>query len=59
VAGGYAVPIGSHASPNNGEAVLVDLTAVNTYDPNKAKQLLAAAGQTNLTLRLAQISAFP
>src|SRR5438067_145505 len=31
---------------------------VNPYDPAKAKQLLAAAGQSNLTLRLAQISAF-
>jgi peptide/nickel transport system substrate-binding protein len=56
---GYAVPIGSHATPNDGEPYYVDTTAVNPYDPEKAKQLLAAAGQTNLTLRLAQISAFP
>ena len=32
---------------------------MNTFDPAKAKQLLAAAGQTNLKLRLAQVSAFP
>ena len=35
------------------------MTSVNTFDPDKAKQLLAAAGQTNLKLRLAQVSAFP
>jgi peptide/nickel transport system substrate-binding protein len=56
---GLAEPIGSHASPNDGEPYYADMTAVNTYDPNKAKQLLAAAGQTNLKLRLAQVSAFP
>ncbi|MCA1644556.1 MAG: ABC transporter substrate-binding protein [Chloroflexi bacterium] len=56
---GLAVPIGSHASPNDGEPYYVDLTGVNPYDPAKAKQMLAAAGQTNLKLRLAQISAFP
>jgi peptide/nickel transport system substrate-binding protein len=56
---GYAVPIGSHATPNDGEPYYVDMTGVNTYDPNKAKQLLSAAGQSNLTLRLAQISGFP
>lgn len=56
---GYAVPIGSHATPNDGEPYYVDTTATNPYDPNKAKQLLAEAGQSNLTLRLAQITAFP
>ncbi len=56
---GFAEPIGSHASPNDGEPYYVDMTAVNTYDPGKARQLLAAAGQDNLKLRLAQISAFP
>jgi peptide/nickel transport system substrate-binding protein len=56
---GLAEPIGSHASPNDGEPYYADMTAVNTYDPNKAKQLLAAAGQTNLKLRLAQVSAYP
>jgi peptide/nickel transport system substrate-binding protein len=52
---GLAEPIGSHASPNDGEPYYVDLTSVNTYDPAKSKQLLAAAGQQNLKLRLAQI----
>ncbi len=56
---GYAEPIGSHASPNDGEPYYADVTSVNTFDPAKAKQLLAAAGQDNLKLRLAQISAFP
>ena len=59
VMSGYGVPIGSHASPNDGEPYYADMTGVNTYDPNKARQLLVAAGQSNLTLRLAQISAFP
>src|SRR5207245_1487960 len=36
-----------------------DMTSVNTFDPAKAKQLLTAAGQSSLTLRLAQVSAFP
>jgi peptide/nickel transport system substrate-binding protein len=56
---GLAEPIGSHASPNDGEPYYADMLSVNTFDPNKAKQLLSAAGQTNLKLRLAQISAFP
>lgn len=56
---GLAVPIGSHASPNDGEPYYADMVSVNTFDPNKAKQLLAAAGQSNLKLRLAQVSAFP
>jgi peptide/nickel transport system substrate-binding protein len=56
---GLAVPIGSHATPNDGEPYYVDMTSVNTFDPGKAKQLLAAAGQTSLKLRLAQVSAFP
>jgi peptide/nickel transport system substrate-binding protein len=56
---GFAEPIGSHASPNDGEPYYVDMTGVNPYDPAKAKQLLAAAGLDNLKLRLAQISAFP
>ncbi|MBV9547482.1 MAG: ABC transporter substrate-binding protein, partial [Chloroflexi bacterium] len=59
VAAGYAVPIGSHATPNNGEPYYADMTSVNTYDPNKALQLLAQAGQSNLTLRLAQITSLP
>jgi peptide/nickel transport system substrate-binding protein len=56
---GLAVPIGSHASPNDGEPYYADMLSVNTFDPNKAKQLLAAAGQPSLKLRLAQVSAFP
>lgn len=56
---GLAVPIGSHATPNDGEPYYADMLSVNAFDPNTAKQLLAAAGQTNLKLRLAQISAFP
>src|SRR5438067_3370303 len=56
---GLAVPIGSHASPNDGEPYYADMLSVNTFDPNKAKQLLTAAGQANLKLRLAQVSAVP
>jgi peptide/nickel transport system substrate-binding protein len=56
---GFAKPIGSHATPNDGEPYYADMTSVNTFDPNKARQLLSAAGQSNLRLRLAQISAFP
>src|SRR5438270_69501 len=56
---GYAEPIGSHASPNDGEPYYADMTGVNTFDPSQAKQLLDAAGVSNLKLRLAQISAFP
>jgi peptide/nickel transport system substrate-binding protein len=59
VVAGYAEPIGSHAAPNDGEPYFVDMTGVNTYDVAKAKQLLADAGVSNLTLRLAQITAFP
>lgn len=57
---GYAVPIGSHAVPNQGEPYYVDETSVNPHDPQKAKQLLQDSGHAaGLTLRLAQISAFP
>jgi peptide/nickel transport system substrate-binding protein len=56
---GFAEPIGSHASPNDGEPYYADMTGVNTYDPGKARQMLEAAGQTNLKLRFAQISSFP
>jgi peptide/nickel transport system substrate-binding protein len=59
VAAGFAEPIGSHATPNDGEPYYADMTSVNTYDVAKAKRLLAEAGVSNLTLRLAQISAFP
>jgi peptide/nickel transport system substrate-binding protein len=56
---GYAEPIGSHATPNDGEPYFADMTGVNIFDPAKAKQLLQAAGQSGLKLRLAQISGFP
>lgn len=56
---GLAVPIGTHASPNEGEPYYVDLTATNPFDPARARSLLDAAGQSNLKLRLAQVSAFP
>jgi peptide/nickel transport system substrate-binding protein len=56
---GLAVPIGTHASPNDGEPYYADMLGVNPYDPAKAKQLLDAAGAGGLKLRLAQISAFP
>lgn len=57
---GYGVPIGSHSAPNGGEPYYVDETGVNPFDVSKAKQLLSAAGvASGLTLRLAQISAFP
>ncbi|MBV9132770.1 MAG: hypothetical protein JO318_08725, partial [Chloroflexi bacterium] len=56
---GFAEPIGSHASPNDGEPYYADMTSVNAFDPAKARQLLEAAGQSGLKLRLAQISAFP
>ncbi|HEX6547347.1 MAG TPA: ABC transporter substrate-binding protein [Candidatus Dormibacteraeota bacterium] len=59
IVSGYAVPIGSHAVPNAGEPYYVDETGVNKFDVQKAKQLLADAGQTNLTVRLAQITDFP
>ena len=56
---GLAVPIGSHATPNDGEPYYADMTEREHVRPGKAKQLLAAAGQSNLKLRLAQVSAFP
>jgi len=59
IAAGYGEPIGSHATPNDGEPYYADMTKVNTFDVAKAKQLLADAGQSGLKLRLAQISAFP
>jgi peptide/nickel transport system substrate-binding protein len=59
IAAGYGEPIGSHATPNDGEPYYADMTKVNTFDVAKAKQLLADAGQSGLKVRLAQISAFP
>lgn len=56
---GYAVPIGSHAVPNDTEPYYQDQTAVNSHDLNRARQLLAQAGAGGLTLTLAQITDFP
>jgi peptide/nickel transport system substrate-binding protein len=50
---GHGKPIGSHMVPS--DAGYVDLTAVNAYDPEKAKALLKEAGITtplNVTLTL-------
>jgi peptide/nickel transport system substrate-binding protein len=53
---GHAVPIGSHAVPNDSEPYYVDLTGVYKQDKQKARQLLADAGFPNgLTLRIALI----
>jgi peptide/nickel transport system substrate-binding protein len=48
---GYGTPIGTHFAPHNPD--YVDLTDLSAYDPEKSKALLAEAGVTNLTLRLA------
>jgi peptide/nickel transport system substrate-binding protein len=50
---GYGKPIGSHMVPS--DAGYIDLTAVNPYNPEKAKALLKEAGVTlplNVTLTL-------
>ncbi len=39
---GYGTPIGTHFAPHN--PAYVDLTAMSTYDPERAKALLAEAG---------------
>ena len=39
---GYGTPIGTHFAPHNPD--YVDLTELSTYDPEKAKTLLADAG---------------
>ncbi len=48
---GYGTPIGTHFAPHNPD--YVDLTALSTYDPETSKALLAEAGVSGLTLRLA------
>ncbi|MEO8924839.1 MAG: ABC transporter substrate-binding protein [Caldimonas sp.] len=50
---GFGTPIGSHMVPS--DAGYVDLTAINPYDPQKAKALLKEAGVVtplNVTLTL-------
>lgn len=48
---GYGTPIGTHFPPHN--PAYRDMTALSAYDPAKSKALLAEAGATDLTLRLA------
>ncbi len=48
---GYGTPIGTHFAPHNPD--YIDLTAQSAYDPEKSKALLAEAGVSDLTLRLA------
>ena len=48
---GYGTPIGTHFAPHHPD--YTDLTAKSAHDPELAKKLLADAGVTDLTLRLA------
>ncbi|TMV75732.1 ABC transporter substrate-binding protein [Thioclava sp. BHET1] len=48
---GYGTPIGTHFAPHNPD--YVDLTGLSNYDPALSKKLLAEAGVSHLTLRLA------
>ncbi|MFY0636110.1 MAG: ABC transporter substrate-binding protein [Vannielia sp.] len=48
---GYGTPIGTHFAPHNPD--YVDLTELSAFDPEKSKALLAEAGVSDLTLRLA------
>lgn len=48
---GYGTPIGSHFAPHNPD--YVDLTGLSAFDPEKSRALLAEAGASDLTLRLA------
>ena len=47
---GYGTPIGTHFPPHNPD--YVDLTDLSAHDPDRARALLAEAGQEDLTLRL-------
>ncbi|TRW96563.1 ABC transporter substrate-binding protein [Paracoccus sp. M683] len=48
---GFGTPIGSHFAPHHPD--YVDETGKSAYDPEAAKALLAEAGVSDLTLRLA------
>ena len=48
---GYGTPIGTHFAPHKPD--YEDLTALSAYDPEVSKKLLADAGVSDLTLRLA------
>lgn len=48
---GHGTPIGSHFAPHHPD--YVDLLDRSPHDPDKARQLLAEAGVSNLSLRLA------
>ena len=48
---GNGTPIGTHFAPHNPD--YVDLTGISGYDPEKSRALLAEAGVSDLTLRLA------
>jgi peptide/nickel transport system substrate-binding protein len=48
---GYGTPIGTHFAPHNPN--YLDLTGNSAYDPDMARALLAEAGASDLTLRLA------
>lgn len=48
---GYGTPIGTHFAPHNPD--YLDLTDLSAHDPEASKALLAEAGQTALSLRLA------
>ncbi|MDO5658560.1 MAG: ABC transporter substrate-binding protein [Paracoccus sp. (in: a-proteobacteria)] len=48
---GYGTPIGTHFAPHH--PAYVDLTPMSEYDPERARELLAEAGASDLSLRLA------
>lgn len=48
---GYGTPIGSHFAPHHPD--YTDLTSLSAHDPERSRALLAEAGVTDLTLRLA------
>lgn len=48
---GYGTPIGTHFAPHHPD--YVDLTGLSAHDPERSKALLAEAGVSDLTLRLA------